>query len=54
MESLTFSMEINAPVKHVWHCMLDKPSYEERTAVFQEGSTYDGSWEKGSSMKFTD
>ncbi len=32
--------------------MLDKPTYEERTETFSPGSTYEGSWEQDSSMKF--
>jgi len=33
--------------------MLEKPTYEQWTAAFQEGSTYIGSWEEGSEIIFT-
>lgn len=52
MQTLTFSTTINAPVAHVWNCMLDKPTYEEWTKVFDASSSYEGSWEQGASIKF--
>lgn len=32
--------------------MLEKDTYQEWTAPFHEGSTFDGNWEEGSEMKF--
>ncbi len=52
MQTLTFSTTITAPASHVWQCMLDKPTYEERTKAFDPSSTYEGSWEQGASIKF--
>lgn len=52
MQTFTLSATIHAPVNHVWHCMLDKPMYEEWTAAFDPTSTYEGSWEQGASIKF--
>ncbi len=52
MEKLTFSTIINAPREKVWNTMLEKDTYNEWVAPFQEGSTYDGNWEEGSEIKF--
>lgn len=54
MGKLTFTTTINAPVSKVRHTMLDKTTYEQRTTIFCEGSTYDWSREQGASIKFTD
>lgn len=52
MEKLIFSTVINTPREKVWNTMLEKGTYEEWTVPFQEGSTYEGSWEEGSEIKF--
>jgi hypothetical protein len=52
MQKLHFSILINAPKDKVWHAMLDDKSYREWTKVFNEGSYYKGSWEKGSKILF--
>jgi hypothetical protein len=55
MERLQFDIIINAPVSHVYTTMLgliSKTSYEQWTAVFNPTSTYEGTWEEGSSMHF--
>lgn len=52
MEKLHFSIVINAPTEKVWHAMLDDDSYREWTSVFNEGSYYEGSWDKGSKILF--
>lgn len=52
MEKLHFSIVINAPKEKVWHTMLDDEPYREWTAAFNEGSYYEGSWEKGSKILF--
>ncbi len=52
MEKLTFTIDINAPRNKVWSIMLDKPTYEQWTKTFHEGSTYEGNWEEGSEIKF--
>lgn len=52
MQNLHFSMLINAPKDKVWHAMLDDQPYREWTKVFNEGSYYQGSWEKGSKILF--
>lgn len=52
MEKITFTTVINASREKVWSTMLEKNTYQEWTALFQEGSTYEGNWEEGSEMKF--
>jgi hypothetical protein len=52
MQKLHFSILINAPKDKVWHSMLDDKPYREWTKAFNEGSYYQGSWEKGSKILF--
>jgi hypothetical protein len=53
MEKLHFEIVINAPVEEVWDKMLEQESYKEWTKPFNAGgSWYEGSWEKGSKIKF--
>jgi uncharacterized protein YndB with AHSA1/START domain len=47
-----FSIDILASKEHVWHTMLDDQTYREWTSVFGAGSYYEGSWEKGSKIRF--
>ena len=49
---LTYEIDINASPEKVWHTMLDKETYEQWTAVFSAGSTYEGSWEEGAEIHF--
>ena len=55
MKKLTFSVNINAPVKRVYDCMLginSKSTYEQWTSLFNPTSTYEGGWEKGNKILF--
>lgn len=53
MQKLTTSIHINAPVKKVWDTMLDPTTYALWTTPFNPGgSTYEGSWEQGSEIRF--
>ena len=54
LTDLHFEININAPVEKVYKTMLEKPTYEEWTASFMEGSTYEGEWAEGTKMKFLD
>jgi uncharacterized protein YndB with AHSA1/START domain len=51
-ETMHFEITINAPVKKVWDMMLAQETYRQWTAAFEPTSYYEGSWEKGSRMKF--
>ena len=52
MKTLHFETTIDAPRKDVWKVMLEPETYREWTSVFMEGSYYEGSWEKGSDIRF--
>jgi uncharacterized protein YndB with AHSA1/START domain len=49
---LRFHIDIRAPRKKVWEVMLGKKTYEQWTAAFHEGSTYQGSWDLGATIRF--
>lgn len=51
-EILHFEILINAAPSRVFKTMLDNKSYKEWTHVFYPGSYFEGSWEKGSKIKF--
>lgn len=56
MPKLHFSILINAPREKVWEIMLGDKTYQEWTAAFMPDShlvgRVEGSWEKGSKIKF--
>ncbi len=52
METLTFIIDIDASVESMYNTMLDKASFRWWTSVFNPGSHYEGSWEKGSEIYF--
>ncbi|MGS5085243.1 SRPBCC domain-containing protein [Hydrogenophaga sp. A37] len=52
MNTLHFDILIHAPREHVWRTMLFSPTYERWTAIFCEGSSYEGSWDAGSTIRF--
>lgn len=52
METIRFSILINSDKQNVWHTMLDDKTYREWTEEFHVGSFYEGSWEKGSDIRF--
>ena len=52
MQTISFSTIIDAPVSKVWKTMLDHPTYELWTEAFHAGSTYEGSWDQGSEIRF--
>lgn len=52
MEKLHFETEISASAEKVFTTMLDKEKYCEWTSEFNASSRYEGSWEKGASIRF--
>lgn len=52
MSTLHFDIHIAAPRERVWRTMLYTPTYERWTAVFCEGSRYEGSWDAGTTIRF--
>jgi uncharacterized protein YndB with AHSA1/START domain len=51
-EKMHFEIVVHAPVQKVWEMMLTQETYKEWTSVFEPTSHYEGSWEKGSKIKF--
>lgn len=54
METLHFSIKINAPKERVWNVMLEDETYRLWTSAFTEGSYFKGSWAQGSKILFLD
>jgi len=54
MQTLHYSIFINAPREKVWKTILEDATYREWTRVFNPAgeSHYEGSWEEGSTIKF--
>lgn len=55
MKKVQFKTNIHAPAAQVYDAMLglsDIKTYEQWTAEFNPGSTYEGSWDKGSKILF--
>jgi len=52
MTNLRYSITINAPKQKVWQLMLGQDTYKEWTGAFHSGSSFVGSWDKGSKIKF--
>lgn len=52
METLHFSITINAPKEMVWNTMLGEDTYREWTAEFMQGSYFEGNWNEGSRIYF--
>lgn len=52
MQKLRHSIVIKAPRAKVWETMLGKDTYEMWTTVFEPTSTFEGSWEQGSEIRF--
>ena len=51
MDKLRYSIDIHVPKRRVWDVMLADETYRQWTSVFQEGSYYEGRWEKGSEIR---
>jgi len=52
METIQFSILINADTQRVWDTMIGDKSYREWTKEFHTGSFYQGSWNEGSEIRF--
>ena len=52
MNTLNFSIFINAPKEKVWNTMLEDETYREWTKPFNGTSRYEGDWSEGSKMVF--
>lgn len=52
MNTLHFTIDINAPKQHVWDVMLGDETYRQWTMPFSPGSYFEGSWDEGSTIRF--
>jgi hypothetical protein len=52
VKRIHFQTTIQAPVSVVWEKMLGAESYPRWTSPFVEGSYYEGSWSRGSRIRF--
>ncbi len=53
MQTLNFSIHINAPREKVWNTMLNQETYKQWTQPFNPaGSYYEGSWDQGAEIRF--
>ena len=52
MNTLNFSIFINAPKEKVWPTMLGDVTYRQWTKPFNETSYYEGDWSEGSKILF--
>lgn len=52
MNTLKFSIFINAAKEKVWNTMLEDATYREWTKPFNETSYYQGDWSEGSTILF--
>ncbi|MDC8104379.1 SRPBCC domain-containing protein [Chryseobacterium sp. PTM-20240506] len=54
MEKLSYEIQINATPEKIWSVLWGEITYRQWTAVFAEGSFYQGNLEEGSIVKFLD
>lgn len=52
MQTIHFSIHINAQKEKVWDTMLGDATYREWTEAFHAGSYYQGDWSEGSKILF--
>ncbi len=52
MTGLQYSIDVNAPAEAVWSAMLGDETYRDWTSVFGDGGFFEGSWDKGSTIRF--
>ncbi len=52
MQIIKLEIMINASRETVWKAITDASAYMEWTAVFQQGSRFEGSWNQGDSIRF--
>ena len=54
LQSIVYSIEINASANKVWDALWQIENYEKWTACFHEGSTMKSDWEIGGKTLFLD
>ena len=51
MKTLSYSIEIEAPIEKVYSVVIDKEHFKTWTSLFGAESTFDGQWEKDETIK---
>lgn len=54
MQTLQFTIDINAPASKVWNVLWDDATYRKWTTAFCEGSYALSNWNEGDSVHFLD
>lgn len=52
MNKINFEILIIAKPESVWDAVVNEAKYRAWTSVFQEGSYFEGSWNKGDAIRF--
>jgi uncharacterized protein YndB with AHSA1/START domain len=52
VKKLRYSVHVAAPVETVWRTMLAPDTYRAWSSAFCEGSTFEGSWAQGETIRF--
>lgn len=52
MRKIKLNIEINAPREAVWDAIVNDAKYRLWTSAFQEGSYFEGGWNKGDIIRF--
>lgn len=52
VKRIQFTVTVHAPVATVWRHVTTLASYQHWTSAFAEGSTFEGSWALGSTIRF--
>ena len=52
MKTISFTIDINAPIVKVWDAIWNDDNYKEWTTHFSPGSSYESDWEVGGSTLF--
>ena len=52
MRKMHFEILVKAKPEEVWNAIVDDRKYREWTSAFQEGSYFEGGWNKGDKIQF--
>jgi uncharacterized protein YndB with AHSA1/START domain len=52
MQTLHYSIHINASCEKTWNTMLDSGLWAEWTSIWMEGSYYEGEWKENAEISF--
>ena len=52
MKKINLEIDINASCENVWDAIVKESKYRQWASVFHEGSYFEGSWNKGDTIRF--